>query len=288
MKLVTDIREIAAKDYHADPCEMPSLSSSMAHTILTRSPLHAYATHPRLGGAERVSRKDDEEDTDDTKAMHAGRVFHDMILGIGASVEFVPFDSFRTNAAKARRAEIEGAGGLAVLEKYANYYQKAVTTITARINDMGYEMRGGDGMSEVGVFWHEYGVQCRGLIDRLLPDGHIIDLKMCVDARAATMARKFIDYGYDIQGTAYPRGLVANRPELSGRARITFLFAEHAYPFDVVPVTFAGTMAEYGEKRWSRALGMWAKCMREGRWPGLPAQRVDCPEWAMAEEDGAE
>lgn len=275
-----DFRHITAAEYHKDPFEDGSLSSSIAHTIVSRSPLHAYAEHPRLGGKDRVGKRDD-----DTEAMHTGRIFHDMILGVGSAVTFVAAKDWRTNAAKAQRDEIEAAGGLAVLEKHEAYYRAAVGAIATRINELGYTL---SGESELMVAWEEGDVQCRGLIDHLLPDGTIIDLKMCADARAATMARKFIDYGYDIQGTAYKRGVEMVRPELRDRARVVFLFAETAYPFDVVPVTFAGSMADYGLTRWTRGVSTWRKCRAEGRWPGCPAQRVECPEWAMVEEGEAE
>lgn len=230
-----------------------------------------------MGGKDRVGKRDD-----DTEAMHTGRIFHDMILGVGSAVTFVAANDWRTNAAKAQRDEIEAAGGLAVLEKHEAYYRAAVGAIATRINELGYTL---SGESELMVAWEEGDVQCRGLIDHLLPDGTIIDLKMCSDARAATMARKFIDYGYDIQGTAYKRGVEMVRPELRDRARVVFLFAETAYPFDVVPVTFAGSMADYGLTRWTRGVSTWRKCRVEGRWPGYPAQRVECPEWAVALEE---
>ena len=41
---------ISAADYHADCAPEPSLSSSIARTLLAQSPLHAYHAHPRMGG----------------------------------------------------------------------------------------------------------------------------------------------------------------------------------------------------------------------------------------------
>ena len=38
-------------EYHADPAPEPSLSRSLAHTLLTRSPRHAWQAHPRLNPA---------------------------------------------------------------------------------------------------------------------------------------------------------------------------------------------------------------------------------------------
>ena len=42
---------ITAAQYHADPCEPLSLSSSTAWTLLNKSPKHAWSEHPKLGKA---------------------------------------------------------------------------------------------------------------------------------------------------------------------------------------------------------------------------------------------
>ena len=39
-----------AADYHQDPGDTPTLNSTTARTMLLRTPAHAYAEHPRLGG----------------------------------------------------------------------------------------------------------------------------------------------------------------------------------------------------------------------------------------------
>jgi len=42
------VYDIPDKEYHADPCPVPSLSSTLARTLLNQSPLHAWTKHPRL------------------------------------------------------------------------------------------------------------------------------------------------------------------------------------------------------------------------------------------------
>ena len=37
--------------YHADPCIEPSASSGILRLLMDRTPMHAHAAHPRLGGA---------------------------------------------------------------------------------------------------------------------------------------------------------------------------------------------------------------------------------------------
>ena len=42
------IHDIPAEQYHADPCDTPSLSRSISHTLLEQSPMHAWHQHPLL------------------------------------------------------------------------------------------------------------------------------------------------------------------------------------------------------------------------------------------------
>ena len=55
--------------YHADPCPAPSLSRSIAETLILESPEHAFAAHPRLT-------KPDEEDEEE-----AGEETHEVRFG---------------------------------------------------------------------------------------------------------------------------------------------------------------------------------------------------------------
>ena len=57
--------------YLADPCPEPSLSSGAAHRLITRSPAHVYAQHPRMGAQEQ----------EDTAASDIGSIVHDLLLG---------------------------------------------------------------------------------------------------------------------------------------------------------------------------------------------------------------
>ena len=50
--------DIPAADYHADRVghgDAPSLSSSVARTLIQQSPIHAWFKHPKLGNAPRES-----------------------------------------------------------------------------------------------------------------------------------------------------------------------------------------------------------------------------------------
>jgi hypothetical protein len=52
--LETRFARLTAEEYFAEPCAVPALSSSVANILETESPLHAWSTHPRLGGMKRA------------------------------------------------------------------------------------------------------------------------------------------------------------------------------------------------------------------------------------------
>jgi hypothetical protein len=87
---------IAASDYHADPCAEPSLSSSIANLLLAKTPAHARLAHPRLNPEVQES---------PNAAMNLGSVAHEILLGKGGGFSVAPFDDYRTKEARAWRDE---------------------------------------------------------------------------------------------------------------------------------------------------------------------------------------
>ena len=65
--------DMPADEYHADPCETPSLSASMAKVIDNESMAHAHAYHPRLGNTSKAKEQ--------TKAMRSGSILHWLATG---------------------------------------------------------------------------------------------------------------------------------------------------------------------------------------------------------------
>src|SRR5258708_36421550 len=108
--MLARILNVTEAAYHSDPCVRPSLSSSIAHTLVTQSPRHAWLEHPRLGGSKDSIAKR-------TKTMDEGQILHKLLLGAGAKFEMVVADDWRTNASKESRAAIEAGGKIAVLAK---------------------------------------------------------------------------------------------------------------------------------------------------------------------------
>lgn len=270
--------DVPDADYHADPCPAPSLTASVAKVLLEQSPLHAYTIHPKLGGHARAS----------TDEMEHGALVHALLLGRGPEIVSVEAKDWRTKVAKAARDEARARGALPVLERHHGRARLAAQKIRERLADLGHEL---GGQSEVTIAWREAtpdgDVWARGRIDHL--DGAtILDLKTCTSATAGACVRRIIDYGYDVQRAAYVRGLTAIRPELGGRVRFVFAFAEVEPPYGVIVAPLDGVLRDYGERRWVEACERWARALRTGRWFGPEnPQHFEAPSWLLARMEGA-
>jgi hypothetical protein len=265
--------------YHADPCERPALSSSVASLIVARSPAHARLAHPRLGGG--VKRDDPTAD------MDRGTLLHRLILGRGSEVEAVDAKDWRTNAAKDAREAARGAGRIPVLQWKLREAELAAEVLRANMGDAGVEL---DGESEVVIVWEEKSdrgvpVLCRAMIDHWAAPVEI-DLKTTDDASPDACIKKIGPMGYAIQRAAYLSGLEHVFPDLAGRIVQRIVWCEAEAPFCVTPVELSGEFLEYGRRRWRRAVNRWAECLESGEWPGYTRGviRAEPPPWLLSQD----
>lgn len=267
-------------EYFADPCDVPSLSQSIAHTLISQSPLHAWQEHPRLGGIRSAP----------TAATNDGQLIHKLVLGKGSEIELVAADDFRTKAAREARDAAVEAGRLPILEHKFEAARTVADTIVARLEaQYGITF---SGESEVPFEWNETGehgpIVCRGLMDHVIvSDGAIYDVKKIVSAHPDTCGRHVWDYGYAIQQAAYTSCLAKYVPELEGRIRMKFLFMEIEPPYAIVPGELDGVTRELGEMQWQRAYSTWERCLHNNNWPSYcdtGSLTISAPLWALRKE----
>src|SRR4051812_20090402 len=100
---------IPMERYLADPCVVPSLSASVAVTLLRESARKAWFRHPRLNPsyAQREETKFD-----------LGTATHAMLLEGANVIEVCEFDDWRTKDARARRDAARLAGRVPLLRKH--------------------------------------------------------------------------------------------------------------------------------------------------------------------------
>jgi len=274
---------VTPEEYHADPCERPSLSASIAATLVNRSPAHAWLEHPRLGGVG----------IEPTRAMDMGSLVHRLVLGIGPDVAVIDADDWRSKAAREARDEARAAGRLPVLRRQMQEAEAMATCLRQSLERLHPPIVL-DGVSEICITWQEDSasgpVLCRAMLDQLVIDGGgratIYDLKTTHSARPKDCERRALDMGYDIQQAAYCRGLLRARPELAGRIDFVFLFLESSPPHCVTPARLGGILEDLGEQKWRRAVEMWARCTKDNHWPGYVDGPVslNAPPWALNEE----
>lgn len=265
--------------YHADQlCAVPTLSRSIAHKLLTRSPLHAWYAHPRLNPRFKPSPP--------TDAFDIGTAVHSRVLLGRDIVEVIDADDWRTKDARAARDAAREAGRIPVLPPQAQMIEDMVAEFEAYLAlDAGRLFRA-NASPEVTAIYEDAGVMCRARFD-LLPDepsAPVIDYKTTRNAAPDAFMRAVWAYGYDLQAAWYSRALKV----LRGRAPEAFIFIaqEKEPPYAVTAHQLSPAAYEWAEGRCDDALSIWRNCLAANTWPGYPdhVHEVPPPPWSLDRE----
>jgi len=255
--------DVKAKDYHADPVEKPSLSSSIAKILIDQSPAHAWMAHPRLNlGHQR--------ETDSRSDL--GSAAHAMLLEPSRDpvVVRVPFKDWRTNAAKEARELAYSRDKFPVLEdKYADI-QNMVLEARAFLDKT--ELAGilGSSLNETTVVWNDAGIWCRSRPDSMSIDRTILlDYKTTTDASPEAIAKQIGRMGYDVQAEFYTRGqeILMGHP-----ATFVFLFQEITPPYACSLISLSAAYREVGKLKVQRAMQLWERAINTNTWAAYSHQ----------------
>lgn len=262
------ILTVTPDEYHA----LPGLSSTIAKTLLARSPAHAKAA---IGKAP-------------SKLLDRGSIIHRLVLGRGKDYEVIQHANFTTKLAKEARDKARAEGLVPVLAHDFEDYCTAAESIRVQLADMNLVL---DGESELAIEWIEttpHGdVTCKGMLDHCWrATGVILDLKITEDAAPTSVERTSENLGYAVQCAAYTRALAALDPDLEGRVAFAFAFCEPDEPHAINLSEPDGIFQQLGTQRWLRAVNTWAKCQATGNWPayGTRVNPLSSPSWALARE----
>lgn len=257
--------------YHADPCPVPSLSSSIAKRLIADSPMHAWHAHPRLGNGERE---------DSTTAQDSGTLIDRLIFDSGPIIVEVKADNFRTKLAQEQRDAALAAGHIPVLTHVLAEALKTAVKVIDRLAERGVRFKG---QSQVTAIWQEGETWRRGRFDHWVEEtATIYDLKWVKSANPEAVARHMITYGVDIQAAAYIKAVETLRPDLAGRVKFQPLFIENGPVMAMCIRPIAGTMRELGQRKWKRAGELWDRCLATGTWPDYGDEgQIEAPEWAL-------
>lgn len=267
--------------------EVPRLSYSVAQTLVTKTPAHAFDQHRLLGGNGRK----------DTEAMDTGRLMEKFVLGADLDkIVIVEAENWQTKAAKEQREAAYLNGNQAVLRKHYDEADLASSIILTNFRNKGIELdaktdeaKGIEILVQKRVEWTSpEGVLCSGVIDRLVLDhkrgkAMIQDLKTSSDLGSKEFARSVYKYGYNVQQVSYEEAVGALWPAFQGRTDTQFLVAETESPYCVRVITLGGALAHMGRVKWNEAKATWAECMAKNEWPGYPDERIEAAQWMQQE-----
>jgi hypothetical protein len=266
------IYDLAHADYHADPCDQPTLSASIANVLLHSSPKHAWTQHPRLN--PNYSREEEQK-------YDVGNVVHAILLQGADIVDVLDFPDWRTNAAKEARDLARSHGRVPLLTKQWGEVEAMVAAVRVQLAvSQAQPPLLTDGKPEQTLVWEEGGVLCRARLDWLRDDHAAIDDLKTTSRSASPEAwsRALFGTGCDVQAAFYLRGLKA----LTGvDAEWRWIVAETYEPYALSVVSLGPDVLELANRKVDHALTVWKRCLESGVWPAYPTRvaYASLPSW---------
>lgn len=276
--------DLPEDQYHADPCVEPSLSSSIAKTLLFDTAAKAKWNHPRLNQHYRRKVKENLETGD---ALHAllleGRDKFEIIEAKNKKGE--PVTTFQSKEAQEKRDAARAAGKIPVFRHKYDELHYAAAAIRHRFTQLDRPIPFTAGRPEVTLIWEEpCGIWCRARLDWLREDYSAIeDLKTTeLSADPGAFGRFIWRNGLQIQAAFYQRGL-----SMLANVDAPFLFVptELAPPNLVSRVTLDAAGWELAHAQVDRAIHLFRDCMARDEWPGHPlyTTTIETPAFQIAQ-----
>ena len=244
--------------YHADPCESPSLSSSIAKLLINETPKKAWLAHPRLNLDFTVEHDD---------KFNLGDSVHDFLSSGGERVRVIPgFTDYKKEGARIERDKLRAVGVVPLLEHQADQVNDIVAEVgkvlTRRKIDLGHQ--------EAVFIAEDRGILLRSMMDSWSPP-NIRDFKVSGInlANDYAVGRHIADMHYDLSAYFYVRVAELVFPEWAGRIKYSWIMVEKDEPHGVRIVECDATFLEMGRRKFENAAGIWSRCIASGRWTHL-------------------
>lgn len=251
--------------FHDGP---PSLSSSIAHLLLTRSPAHARQAHAKLNPSWSA-------DDSGTRQI-IGSATHAILLeGDRSRVVTIPYADYKKKAAQEMRDSAVEHGLLPVLEDDLTHIDAAVEAARTQLAQSEIPDALLGGKAEHTLLWTDAsGTTWRSRPDWISAGGDLlIDLK-CTGGNGEpdTWSRgPLLAHGADLQCALALRGM----HELCGADHSrTFVFAvlEMAPPYALSLVALDPQFIEFANDKLDAAARIWKACLASGEWSAYPSR----------------
>lgn len=276
---LSGVLTVERSDYHADELgldnDQVTLSASIAATLVTQSPAHARARHPKLN--PHFARKEEQK-------FDVGNYSHMLFLeGIDKAL-VIDAANWKKPADREKRDEARAHGFIPMLP---DQYDQAVDMVKAIREQLDAHEATlfTEGKPEQTLVWEEDGVTCRARPDWLRDDfTSIADLKTTSrSAHPRAYERALFNVGGDVQAAFYLRGLQAVTGSLRW-ADFYWCVVETEPPFALSVIQPAADVLELGQRKVEFAIERWRECLRKNEWPAYSTavEYANAPEYELA------
>lgn len=258
------VYDMPLADYLADPAPAPSLSTGIAHALLTKSPKHAWMQHPKLNP---------HHEREESSRLDFGSIAHALLLEDDPSrVVIVDAEDWRTKAARDERDAAREAGKLPILASALGTVHGMVARAREAIASSEIADDWRDGVAEQTMIWEHEGIWVRSRPDKMTKDGKLVfDFKtLAGSAHPSAVVRAILQHGYDIQQGIARLGVES----LLGQCSPVFIFIcqEINPPYAVSLVSLDGQWAAFADEKLKMAMSIWKRCLRLDDWPAYPSR----------------
>jgi hypothetical protein len=266
------------EEYHNDPVEGGSLSSTGAKAIL-RSPAHY-----KWQRENRVVKS----------TFDLGHAVHAMVLGVGLEIVAIPENVLASNGAASTKeakefiANTRNEGKVPLKADVLAECNALAESVLA--HPLARSLLERPGKAEQSLFAQdpETKIWLRARID-WLPDANdeqtvIVDLKTAVSADPRDFGRAAAEFGYDLQSEFYQHVLQLARGDKNTSFR--FVVVSKSPPYLVSVIELDAEYIAIGKARMSRAIDLFKECLDKNEWGGYDpiAHLVGPPAWLAFEE----
>lgn len=264
--------------YHQDDLggDTPTLSAGIIRTLLTTSPAHAHAQHPKLNPAYEAKQEE---------RFDVGTAAHRLLLEGDNAIEVIAADNWRTTAAREHRDQARANGRIPLLPADADKVVELAAAIRVHVDTLMIQPTPfTNGTPEITATWDMNGVACRARID-WLHHGHktIDDLKTTTrSASPEGFSKTLYTMGYHIQARFYQRSVEAAAGFLPD---FRFVVAETTEPYAVTVFALTPAGEALADTQIAWAVETWKRCLEADEWPAYPNRicYAEPPGWAESQ-----
>lgn len=246
--------------YHSDCCDSPSMSSSMAKTLIEECPQKMWSN----------SYMDPNREIKENRNFDMGHALHLIFLEpekFEAGVVEIEFMDYRKDEAKRQKQVAYDAQKIPLLtHDLRTVWKMREALYDNPVARMAFEK---NGVSERSYFVkdEETGVWLKARVDReMFKPRILIDYKTTISANPLDFPRSIFNYGYYIQQPWYQ--YVYKEATGEEIEECYFIAQEKEYPYLSSVIEVKPAAIEYGEKIMRKAIRKFADCLDKGQWHG--------------------